>query len=285
MNRRHFLALSAAAPFAARADRVVLNDYAINGLYDLTAALSVGPVELLPQDYPIGPVRLPPYAQVKCVLGCARLCYDGDGPAFQPLDQDRPTDRVWLSGFDLIATRRGGAFQHGIYMPACRHWRLDGITIDGFGGVGVYSYGKRKREGDLDPSDSTKLRAYDVRVLRCGTGFRFTGTAGSPRIRGGASNMHLLDACVVSQADGNGFEVIQGSASTFTGCVAGLCGGDGFYVNWYGNTFIGSVFENNEGAGIRFGGAAECHDNTVVGWHDGGGHDQAIENPGRQKVL
>ena len=281
MKRRSFLGLMAASPFARAA---VLNDYSTGGLYDLSAALRDGPVELLAQEYEIMPCRVAYGDWAGCLKGRARLLYDGTGPAFQPLDQDRPTDRVTLTGFDLICEAKSGSAQHGIYAPAARHWQVRDVSISDFGGCGFYAYGKRTSDGGLDPCDSTKHRLEEVRVLRCGTGIRLHGSPASVRGRGGTSNMCRLDHCTVSEADGNGYEIIQGAANLLTGCIAGLCGRSGFCVNWYNNTIVAPVFEQNGQYGIAFGSADECRGNDVIGWHDGGGHISAFINVGRNVV-
>ena len=285
MNRRHFLALAAGTPFAAKAGRVVLNDYVSGGLHDLTAAMQAGPVELLDETYTIGPTYFPTGAHVKCLLGQAKIRYFGDRPAFQPLNQDAPTVRVAMENFDLICMDKASAYQHGFFLPACRMFTMNLIQIQDFGGCGVYACGKRTVNGLVDPSDTTRIKMTEVRSIRCGTGFRFSGTVGLPRYKGGTANMNQLDHCIASDCAGNGYEIIQGSASRLSGCVSVQCKGDGFYINWYGNTLVAPVFENNGGAGVRFGGSDECHDNYVLGWHDGGGHDVQFANPTKQFIT
>lgn len=287
MNKRTFLGLALATPLMAPAAVQILNNYRVNGVVDLTAALAAGPVEALDETYEIGPTLIAPYDVIRGVPGRTRFLYQGDGPAFQPRDVTRPTDRVTLEGFDLICERRTDLGQHGVWMPSCRHWKLEDITIADFGGSGVAAVGKRTSDGVLAPSDATKHQLSNLRVLRAGgDGYLFTGTVATERQRGGTANMSTLLSCVASECGGDGFRIWQGAANSLIKCIAGLCQGNGFACAWWGNDFSGCIAEQNEKNGIWFHPtAAECKNNTVVGYHDGGGHVQQIANVGRNTVL
>lgn len=276
-NRRTFLTALAGLPFAARAcGAPVLNDYRANGVCDLNAALRDGPVTLLAETYECLPAKVPPYAVVQGIPNKSRLLFDGQSPAFMPADRSRPCDLVTLFGFDVVAAGPGNA--HALYLPSCRHWDVSRMTIDGWGGAAVMIYGQREN-GLVAPSDATKCEFEHIRALRCGSGFVLTGTPDTPRIRGGASNMHTLTHCLASDCEGDGFAILQGSANRLDHCIAGQCR-NGFVLAWYGNVLDQPIFERNREWGIYETNHDEARQNSIRDpWNGGANGGGVRRNP------
>lgn len=273
MNRRQLLVGSAALALAHRAlasGWAVLDDYVNGNVYDLGAALQVGPVQLLNREYDCLPVRLRDRDMIEGINSQSILNFEADAPAFAPVDETHQTILCTLRDFDVLCASKGGPGQHAFWMPSCSRWRLENLAIIGFGGVGVYMYGQRTAAGAKAPSDATVNRIIDCRVNGCMHGYLMGGTRGEPRIRGGTSNMNHLSRCSAFSCAGHGFYVLQGSANHLEHCVGGTNGGDVFRIGWYGNYIEVPVFERTKGWGIYFLGNSETRGNTVIGAHNGG---------------
>lgn len=281
LSRRTFLAsmaASIAAPAALCGPIQTLDDYLVGGThYDIEAALLAGPVRLLDREYPVRPFTVRPRDVITGIPARSWLMVDGGGPAISPADPTKPTDLVTLKDFWMRSVSGNGP---GIYMPSCWHWTIDNVTVQNFAGPGVWIYGQRTIDGQLDPGDSTKHYLKHVRVVRCSTGFLLSGTLGEPRISGGTANMNYLEHCLAASCAGIGFWIQQGAANQLNGCITNLCGSHGFCLSWYGNTLVSPTSETNDGWGIFFTGHQETRQNTVLGYHDGGSNGMGQHNGG-----
>lgn len=276
-SRRSFLAGFLALPALAKANPwVTLDDYAVNGVYDLSAALRDGPVCLLARDYECLPVRFRSRDVIQGIPGRSRLLFESPEPAFLPEDTSQPADGWHFEDFDVQCEAKGARSQHAFGMLSCRRGTLQRIRAFDFGGSALLLFGQRiafsgpgapsldapcgwvedewQCSGVAAPSDSTACRVEDFEAWRCGVGFRLDGTPapeGVPRVKGGTANMHLFIRPVAYNCDSDGFLVWQGASNTFIKPIAGQCGRNGISVAWYGNVFEGAVLERNSGWGVQ----------------------------------
>lgn len=248
----------------------ILDDYANNNVYDIGAALQNGPVQLLSREYDCLPVRLRDRDLVQGMTSQSIISFEADEPMFAPADENHQTLLVTLRDIDVMCARKGGVNQHIVWMPSCSRWRVERIAGIGHGGDGIHFYGQRTASGTKAPSDSTFNRIIDCRFGGCRHGYVFGGTQGRPRIRGGTSNMNHLSRCSAFSCAGHSYFILQGSANLLEHCIGGTNGGDVFRVAWYGNTIMLPVCERTTGWQIYFVGNSETHDNTVIGYHNGG---------------
>lgn len=271
MNRRGFLGALLALPGLAKAQAAVtLDDYCLNGSYDLSAALRDGPVRLLGRRYECLPVRFQTGDMAEGVRGKTELLFETDGPAFMPADPTRFTDRFHFEGFDARCEAKAGPGQHCFYLPSCRHFKIIEHRGWDFGGTHIFGYGQRTEEGGLMPGDSTHARIFNVGSWRCHRGMVLTGTPGTPRIRGGTCNMWRVDSYIAQQSELDNIQVWQGAANLFTMPVVGQAGRDGILVAWYGNTFMSATVERNARFAVFKTNHAEEKNNSFPYLHDGG---------------
>ena len=273
LTRRRFLSGLTALAVAHRAAAngwAILDDYVNGNVYDIGAALQVGPVQLLNREYDCLPVRLRDQDVIEGINSQSILNFEADEPAFAPLDESRQTILCTLRDFDVMCARRGGASQHAFWMPSCSRWRLVNLAIIGFGGIGVCIYGQRTLAGGKDPSDATFNRLTDCRIGTCLHGIVLTGTRGEPRIKGGTANCNHVETTTVSSCRGHGVWINQGGLNELDHVIGGNHGGDMFRIAWYSNTLVAPGAERTGGWGIFFTGNAETRANRVLGYHDGG---------------
>lgn len=248
----------------------ILDDYVNGNVYDINAALQNGPVQLLNREYDCLPARLRDRDVVQGINSQSILHFEANEPAFAPADEGHQTVLVTLRDFDVMCAQKGDGGQHAFWMSSCSRWRLENLAIIGFGGIGVCMYGQRTLSGGKDPSDATFNRVIDCRIGTCLHGIVMSGTRGQPRINGGTSNMNHLSRCSAFSCAGHSYYILQGSANLLEHCIGGTNGGDVFRVAWYGNTIMLPVCERTQGWQIYFLGNSETHDNTVIGYHNGG---------------
>lgn len=304
--RRAFLKAIAALPFAPLPAQacIVLDDYAVNGLHDLSAALRDGPVKLLAQDYPCLPVRFCSHDVIQGVPGRSRLLFESPDAAFAPVDRTQPTDNWHFEDFDVQCEAPGDAGrQQAFYLPSCRRGSIKRVTISDFGGTAVLLYGQRiafsgpgapsidqpcgfvgeewQCGGVRAPSDATLCVFEDLLVRRCWMGFQLSGTpapSGVARVKGATANMNSFIRPVVYNCRSDAFMVWQGATNYFQKPIAGQNGRNGITAAWYGNVFEGAVLERNAGWGVMKTGHAEQHDNEFPRLHNGGSNGLGLSN-------
>ena len=278
MNRRGFLAGLAAAPFAARA--VMLNDYAAGGVFDMSAALRDGPVTLLAQEYECLSFKLRTGDYISGFGTRSRLLTDyTQGPFITVEDPSQFTDGVILRDFDIVATAKGGAGQHGIWMPSCREWRVSNIMRRGeIGGVGWGMYGQRD-EGGLNPGDSTRNIFDGVGSVYARINWYLGGNIDNPRIRGGTSNMNRLARCLGYGAEIDNLQIMQGAGNVVEQFISSTPRNNGITLAWYGNKIRDAVVERSGGWGIFGTTHDEQHDNVIDSPHNGGNQGSGFISP------
>lgn len=305
-GRRALLAALSVAPLAARAQAygVTLDDYAVNGLYDLSAALRDGPVRLLARDYECLPVKFRSRDAIEGVAFRSRLLFETDGAAFAPLDSGQPTDNWRFEDFDVQCEAKASTAQHAFALLSCRRGFLRRVTVSDFGGTGVLVYGQRAAfvgpgapsldapcgwvgdewqcGGVRAPSDATMNVVEDCNVRRCWLGFHLGGTpapADIPRVKSATANMNHLIRPIASNNGSDGIMLWQGATNVIEKPILGQNGRNGISVAWYNNVIEGAVVERNAGWGVQcWTQYAETHDNAFPYLHNGGSNSRGVSN-------